>query len=73
MRLRSALVLAPLTLALTIGGMSTASAAPEKAAEGPIDATLNITVDIVGVVGCAVDAVNNPTNQTLLLNCLTGR
>ncbi|WP_158621294.1 hypothetical protein [Streptomyces triticirhizae] len=72
MRLRSALVLAPLTLALAVGGVSTASAATEPA-ESPIDATLNVTVDIVGVVGCVVDAAGNPTNPTVLLNCLTGR
>ncbi|MEV4972090.1 hypothetical protein [Streptomyces scopuliridis] len=69
MRLRSALVLAPLTLALTVGGVSTASAATEPA-KRPIDATLDISIDIVGVVGCVVES---PTNQTALLKCLTGR
>jgi hypothetical protein len=71
-RLRSALVLAPLTLALTIGGVSTASAATETG-KSPIDATLDTKVDIVGVVGCVVDAAESPTDQTALLDCLTGR
>ncbi|WP_159037068.1 hypothetical protein [Streptomyces specialis] len=72
MRLRSALVLAPLTLVLAVGGVSTASAATETA-ESPIDATLDISIDIVGVVGCVADAVETPTDQTVLLDCLTGR
>ena len=71
MRLRSALVLASVTLALTVGGVSTASAA--ETAEPPIDATLDISIDIVGVAGCVVDAATTPTNQTALVECLTGR
>ena len=73
MRARSLLTTAALTLAVTLGGASTASAATEDAKK-PIDSTLTLewvtTIDPVLVVGCVIDSAGSPP---ALVNCLAGR
>lgn len=78
MRLRPVLVLTAATLALGLGGATTAAAATESA-EKPIDSTITLTLESVTkinpvlVVGCLLDAATTPVApEAVLITCLNG-